>query len=192
MEAYWYFDFASPFAYLQLAKVQEWRARLPVTAVPVLARVLIGTGADRPAATALPEDSAEGFVRWRAKTLGIPLTSPATYPFNSVAALRLCASAGSSWPAIEAIFTHLWRDGLPGATPEELKPLAARLGVGSLGNSGGVFDTGEKLRNNTEAARALGVATVPTIRAGSRLFHGSSGAAEFDDWLAQPALRRTA
>jgi 2-hydroxychromene-2-carboxylate isomerase len=192
MEAYWYFDFASPFAYLQLAKVQEWRSRLPLTPVPVLARVLTSGNTDRPAGGAGPEDSAEGFVRWRAKSLGIPLTSPAIYPFNSVAALRLCAAAGSSWQAIEAIFAHLWRDGLPGASPEELKPLATRLGVYSLGNTGGVFDTGAKLRANTEAARALGVATVPTIRAGSRLFHGANAAAEFDDWLAQPALRRSA
>jgi 2-hydroxychromene-2-carboxylate isomerase len=190
MEAYWYFDFASPFAYLQLAKVQEWRSRLPFTAVPVLARAL-PTGNNDRAATTVPEDSAEGFVRYRAKTLGIPLTSPATYPFNSVAALRLCAAA-EQLVAIETIFAHLWRDGLPGATPEELKPVAAKLGVTSLGTTGGVFDTGAKLRENTEGARTLGVTTVPTIRAGSRLFHGSNAAAEFDDWLAQPTLRRSA
>jgi 2-hydroxychromene-2-carboxylate isomerase len=192
MEAYWYFDFASPFAYLQLAKVQEWRSRLPFTAVPVLARALPTGNNDRAVSTTVPEDSAEGFVRYRAKTLGIPLTSPATYPFNSVAALRLCAAAGSSWHAIETIFAHLWRDGLPGATPEELKPVAATLGVTSLGTTGGVFDTGARLRENTEGARTLGVMTVPTIRAGSRLFHGANAAAEFDDWLAQPTLRRSA
>jgi len=30
------------------------------------------------------------------------------------------------------------------------------------------------------------------VRAGSRLFHGANAAAEFDDWLAAPGLRRSA
>ena len=81
---------------------------------------------------------------------------------------------------------------MPGTTPEELKPVALRLGVNSLGTTGGVFDSGARLRANTEAARALGVGSVPTIRVGSRLFHGANAAAEFDDWLAEPVLRRTA
>jgi 2-hydroxychromene-2-carboxylate isomerase len=189
MEAYWYFDFASPFAYLQLSKVQEWRSRMPLTPVPILARVL-PRDEGNPAAAA--EDSAEGFVRWRAKSLGVALTIPPVYPFNSVAALRLCVAAGITWPSIETIFAHLWRDGLPGTTPEELKPVAAKLGVNSLGTTGGAFDSGARLRANTEAARALGVSVVPTIRVGSRLFHGANAATEFDDWLAGPTLRRTA
>lgn len=192
MEAYWYFDFASPFAYLQLSKVQEWRSRMPLTPVPILARVLPRDGSENIVPGAAPEDSAEGFVRWRAKSLGVALTIPQEYPFNSVAALRLCVAANITWSAIETIFAHLWRDGLPGATPEELKPVAAKLGVNSLGTTGGVFDSGARLRANTEAARALGVSAVPTIRVGSRLFHGANAATEFDDWLAEPTLRRSA
>ena len=192
MEAYWYFDFASPFAYLQLAKAQEWRSRLPLTAVPVVARVLTPHGAEREAAGMSVEDSLERFVRWRAKTLGLTLTFPPSYPFNSIAALRLCVAGGRGWPVIEAVFNHIWRDGLTGATPEELKPVAAKLGINTLGTTGGAFDSGAKVRANTEAARALGVGGVPTVRAGSRLFHGPNAAAEFDDWLAQPGLRRSA
>ena len=192
MEAYWYFDFASPFAYLQLSKAQEWRSRLPLKAVPIVARVLVRDGSEREAAGMGVEDSIEGFVRWRAKTLGTALNFPPTYPFNSIAALRLCVAGGCSWGVVDAIFSHLWRDGLPGATPEELKPVAAKLGVNSLGTTGGAFDTGAQVRANTEAARALGVAGVPTVRVGSRLFHGANAAAEFDDWLAQPGLRRLA
>jgi len=192
MEAYWYFDFASPFAYLQLAKVHEWRSRLPLTPIPVLARVLTPAGVGRGDEISGLEDSAEGFVRWRAKSLGVQFSFPPTYPFNSVAALRLCAAAGSNWTAIEAIFDHLWRDGLAGTTLEELRPVASRLGVNGLGTGGGAFDTGATLRTNTEAARTLGVITVPTIRAGSRLFYGVNAASQFDEWLAEPGLRRSA
>ena len=192
MEAYWYFDFASPFAYLQLAKAQEWRSRLPLTAVPVVARVLTREGSEREAAGIGVEDSFEGFVRWRAKTQGLTLTFPPAYPFNSIAALRLCVAGGGGWPLIDAIFHHIWRDGLSGTTPDELKPVAAKFGVNTLGTTGGAFDSGAKVRANTEAARALGVTGVPTVRAGSRLFHGPNAASEFDDWLAQPGLRRSA
>jgi 2-hydroxychromene-2-carboxylate isomerase len=192
MEAYWYFDFASPFAYLQLPKVQEWRSRMPLSPVPVLARVLPRNAAERAVDASGVEVSAEGFVRWRAKSLGVPLSFPPAFPFNSVAALRLCAAAGASWPSIEAIFAHLWRDGHPGTTLDELRPVAMQLGINNLGTTGGVFDTGAQLRTNTEAARALGVTAVPTIRVGSELFHGSNAAAQFDDWLAQPGLRRSA
>jgi 2-hydroxychromene-2-carboxylate isomerase len=192
MEAYWYFDFASPFAYLQLAKTREWRARMPLTPVPVLARALQREAEVIPPPVAAGVgESAEGFVRWRAKTAGVPLTFPQTYPFNSIAALRLCAVAGSQWPAIESIFAHLWRDGRPGATLEELKPVALELGVHSLTSTGGTFDAAATLRANTDAARALGVTGVPTIRAGGILFEGSDAATQFDEWLAQP-LRRTA
>jgi 2-hydroxychromene-2-carboxylate isomerase len=160
--------------------------------VPILARVLPRDGSENIIPGAAPEDSAEGFIRWRAKSLGVALTIPPEYPFNSVAALRLCVAANITWPAIETIFAHLWRDGRPGTTPDELKPVAAKLGVNTLGTTGGVFDSGALLRANTEAARALGVSAVPTIRVGSRLFHGANAATDFDDWLAEPTLRRSA
>jgi 2-hydroxychromene-2-carboxylate isomerase len=192
MEAYWYFDFASPFAYLQLAKTREWRARMPLSAVPVLARALQRENTAAPVPEALGvSESAEGFVRWRAKTSGVPLTFPPNYPFNSIAALRLCAAAGSSWPVIERVFAYIWGEGHAGTTPEELKPVALEFGIGSLTSTGGTFDTAATLRANTDAARALGVSSVPTIRAGGVLFEGSDAAAQFDDWLAQP-LRRSA
>lgn len=192
MEAYWYFDFASPFAYLQLAKAQEWRSRLPLTPVPIVARVLSREGGEHAAAGIAVEESIEGFVRWRAKTVGLTLTFPPAYPFNSIAALRMCVAGGGGWPVIDAIFNHIWRDGHSGATPEELKPVSAKFGINTLGTTGGAFDSGAKVRANTEAARALGIAGVPTVRAGSRLFHGPNSASEFDDWLAAPGLRRSA
>ena len=33
--ARWYFDFVSPFSYLQLAKALEWRSRLDIAPVPI-------------------------------------------------------------------------------------------------------------------------------------------------------------
>jgi 2-hydroxychromene-2-carboxylate isomerase len=192
MEAYWYFDFASPFSYLQLTKVREWRARLPVTAVPLIARALPKPVADSEAQAISAEGSVERFVRWRAKTAGIPLTFPRAYPFNSSAALRLCVATGNSWPAIEAIFAHLWRDGRDATLAEDLRPVGIALGLHDPVAAIASGDTAATLRSNTAAALALGVSSVPTVRVGGELFSGSQGAEQMDDWLAQPAFRRSA
>jgi hypothetical protein len=57
MEAYWYFDFASPFAYLQLAKVQGGVRVLPFTAARAGARIADRQQRSR-GETTVPEDSA--------------------------------------------------------------------------------------------------------------------------------------
>ena len=35
MNAHWYFDFISPFSYLQLRKAREWNTRSDITPVPI-------------------------------------------------------------------------------------------------------------------------------------------------------------
>ena len=192
MEAYWYFDFGSPFSYLQLGKVREWRARLPVKAIPIAARVLPKQGREGDAQALGIEGSVEGFVRWRAKAAGVPLVFPPTYPFNSFAALRLCVAAGTSWQAIEAIFDHVWRDGNDGMLPEDLRPVGSALGLGDPVAAIAAPATSSAVRANTTTALALGVRMVPAVRVGGRLFEGAEGAEKMDDWLAQPALRRSA
>jgi 2-hydroxychromene-2-carboxylate isomerase len=192
MEAYWYFDFASPFSYLQLAKVREWRSRLPVTPVPILARQLPKAPPNLQTATSDVEDSVDPFIRWRAKSAGLTLNFPKTYPFNSFAALRLCVAAGNSWTAIGAIFDHLWRDGLDGMLAHELVPVGEALGLADPIAAITAADSAASVRANTAAALALGVNAVPTVRIGGKLFSGSQAADEVDAFLALPALRRTA
>jgi 2-hydroxychromene-2-carboxylate isomerase len=184
MEAYWYFDFASPFAYLQLAKVREWRARLPVTPVPIAARALTKVPAPGDAPDPGLEDSIDGFVRWRAKASGVTLNFPPTYPFNSFAALRLCVAAGNSWHAVETIFAHLWRDGRDGMLPDELRPVGSALGIADAVVAIANPENATVVRANTMAAIALGVVAVPTVRVGAKLFHGSETAEQMDEWLA--------
>ncbi len=50
MNAEWFFDFISPFSYLQLDKVHAWRQRLDITPVPIaFGAVLNHTGTLGPA-----------------------------------------------------------------------------------------------------------------------------------------------
>ena len=184
MEAHWYFDFSTPFSYLQLGKVREWRSRLRVTPVPISTRALLRYQHDvRPDASGMSE-SATRFIKWRAKTAGIALNFPSEYPFNAVAALRLCIAAGSTWPAVEEIFGHIWRDGRNAASTADLADVGISLGLTDVDAAIKSADTGTQLRLNTESAIAIGVRGAPCMRVGSELFWGSDAAQRLDEWLA--------
>lgn len=184
MEAHWYFDFGSPLSYLQLAKVREWRSRLPVTPVPIALRALLKSQGNQPAETLGIGESASRLIRWRAKTAGISLEFPPGYPFNSAAALRLCIAAGSTWNSVEAIFGHLWRDGRAGTTTADLVDVGHSLGISAVEAAIKSAEAGSQLRLNTESALAIGVRNAPCVRIGSELFWGADAATRVDDYLA--------
>ena len=110
--ARWYFDFISPFAYLQWPRIRALSAQVTFDYRPILfAAVLDQHGQKGPAEIAGKRTFTYRFVQWRADRLGIPLRFPPAHPFNPLAALRLCIAAGSTPAAITAIFDHIWRDG---------------------------------------------------------------------------------
>jgi len=185
MEAYWYFDFGSPLSYLQLAKVREWRARMPVTAEPIALRALLKSQGSQTVEGAGISESATRLIKWRAKTAGVSLEFPPGYPFNSAAALRLCIAAGSSWNAVEVIFGHLWRDGRAGSMTTDLVDVGHALGIANVEATIKSAEAGNQLRLNTEAALAIGVRNAPCVRIGSELFWGADAAERVDDWLAR-------
>jgi len=184
MEAHWYFDFGSPLSYLQLAKVREWRSRMPVTAEPIALRALLKSQGSQTLEGAGISESATRLIKWRAKTAGISLEFPPGYPFNSAAALRLCIAAGSSWNAVEVIFGHLWRDGRAGSMTTDLVDVGHALGIANVEAAIKSAETGHQLRLNTEAALAIGVRNAPCVRIGSELFWGADAAERVDEWLA--------
>ena len=108
---YWYFDFISPFSYLQLDKVHEWRKRLDITPVPIaFGAVLKHNGQLGPAEIPGKRAFTYRFVQWQAEHAGIPLRFPPAHPFNPLAALRLCIAAHTTWDSVAAIFNHIWCD----------------------------------------------------------------------------------
>jgi len=185
MEAHWYFDFGSPLSYLQLAKVREWRSRMPVSAEPIALRALLKSQGSQTIEGAGISESATRLIKWRAKTAGVSLEFPPGYPFNSAAALRLCIAAGSSWNAVETIFGHLWRDGRAGSMTTDLVDVGHSLGIANVEAAIKSAEAGNQLRLNTEAALAIGVRNAPCVRIGSELFWGSDTAERVDEWLAR-------
>jgi 2-hydroxychromene-2-carboxylate isomerase len=187
MQADWYFDFISPFSYLQLRKVQQWRQRFAITPVPVaFGAMLKHHGNIGPAEIPAKREFTYRFVLWQAERDGTPLRFPPAHPFNPLTALRLCIAAGTSWESVDAIFDHLWRDGRAGTHATELAEVGRALGIPDVENATNSPAVKAQLRANTDAALAADVFGVPTLRIGGERFWGNDASAMIEDWLAHP------
>jgi 2-hydroxychromene-2-carboxylate isomerase len=188
MQAEWFFDFVSPFSYLQLAKTLRWRERIEITPVPIaFGAVLNHTGTLGPAEVHGKREFMYRFIVWQAEHDGITLRFPPAHPFNPLMALRLCVAAGSTWDAVEKIFTHIWRDGNAGVTADDLTAIAASIGIDDVAKAANAETVKARLRTNTDRAIAAGVFGVPTLRSNDEIFWGNDASPMIDDWLDDPA-----
>ena len=187
MNAQWYFDFISPFSYLQLGKLRQWRQRFDIMPVPIaFGAVLKHHGNIGPAEIPGRREFTYRFVQWQAEHAGTALHFPPAHPFNPLTALRLCIAAGASWDSVEAIFNHLWREGHAGTNAAELAEVGRALRITDVENAANSEKVKMQLRANTDAALATGVFGVPTLRVGDELFWGNDASPLIDDWLAHP------
>ena len=176
MAVLWYFDFISPFSYLQWQKVRRLHEdgilEAPVTPVPLMFGAVLGAhGQKGPAEIAGKREFTYRHVLWQARREGVPLEFPPAHPFNPLPALRLCIAAGSTQAAVDAVFSWIWRDGHAADSVEAIAPLAQALGIDPALL---VADaTKAALRANTEAAIEAGVFGVPTLSIDGELFWGN-------------------
>ncbi len=188
----WYFDFISPFAYLQWQAVKRL-GHCRVECRPVLlAGLLNHYGHKGPAEIPSKRRFTYRHVQWRAAQQGIALNFPPAHPFNPLNALRLCIAAGGTPEAVDQIFDHLWLEGRAGESIEDLRPVANRLGVVDLESALASPGVKGDLQQNFQAALADGVFGVPTLVAGDALFWGEDATGMFEDWLRDPRLFDTA
>ncbi len=188
----WYFDFISPFSYLQWQKLRAMPATQapPPVLVPILfAAVLDAHGQKGPAEIPGKREFTYRHVLWQARAEGVPLRFPPAHPYNPRPALRLCLAAGSTPAAVDAIFDWIWAQGRAGDSVEALAPLLDQLGVPAARLADD--DVKATLRANTEAALAAGVFGVPTLQVGGELFWGNDAHAFALAALADPALLET-
>jgi len=188
MKADWYFDFISPFSYLQLERIGTLRARLEIAPIPIVfGAILKHHGQLGPAEIRGKREFTYRFAQWTAEREGIPFRFPPAHPFNPIAPLRLAIAAGTTWPAITAIFAHIWKDGRAGDDAQSLADVARALGIDDVAAAIAREDVKTALRTNTEAALAAGVFGVPTLRIGGELFWGNDATALIEDWLDTPS-----
>jgi 2-hydroxychromene-2-carboxylate isomerase len=176
--AAFYFDLASPLAYLAAERVLQVLPG-PAEWQPVLAREL-GPGAEsfggprcEHEQLAFRED-----VERRARELGLqPLRWPERFPFDSALAMRVATyakSIGRTVPFAQAAFRQAFAGGhglddmdyvLVSAAACEMHPRAVRQGEA-------LRSTHEELARVTRAAAAAGVSDVPAVRVEDRVWVG--------------------
>jgi len=172
----WYFDFISPFSYLQWQRLkpllrEREAAGTPVRLVPIVfAAVLDARGQKGPAEIPGKREFTYRHVLWLARQAGVTLRFPPAHPFNPLASLRLSIAAGDTPEAVDSIFDWIWTHGRPGDSVEALVPLMAALDVPP--DALDADQTKAALRANTDAAIAAGVYGVPTLSVGDELFWG--------------------
>ncbi len=198
---HWYFDFISPFAYLQWPRVRALMSEFDIVPVPILLAAVLDTrGQKGPAEIPTKREFTYRHVLWQARQAGISLKFPPKHPFNPLPALRLCIAADNSVAAIDALFDWIWAEGRVADSADALAPLCAMLGVPVERMSDAMVKT--TLRENTEAALLAGVFGVPTLALGGDLgatlfwgndAHGFAEAALRDpDLLKDPEMQRIA
>jgi 2-hydroxychromene-2-carboxylate isomerase len=166
----WYFDFISPFAYLQWSRLAQIPATVELRPQPVLlAGVLKHWGKLGPAEIAPKRRFTYQHITWLAARAGLALTMPVGHPFNSLPLLRLAWALGPSREAVTRLFRFVWVDG---HIPQEAGPWAALLA--EFASDVQIESPGVKaqLRAATDAAIARGVFGVPTAALGGELIWG--------------------
>jgi 2-hydroxychromene-2-carboxylate isomerase len=167
----WYFDFVSPFSYLQCERLQPHAQS--IRPHPVLfAAILDANGQKGPAEIPAKRAFTYRFVVWQAKALGIPLRFPHAHPFNPLSLLRLAIACDNRFDAITRIFRFVWRDGRLPDLPIEWAELADQVAITDAASRIGDAGVKDALRSETDKAIARGVFGVPMLAVGNELFWG--------------------
>jgi 2-hydroxychromene-2-carboxylate isomerase len=162
-----YFDFASPFAFLAMKRVQNlfgkslrfrpmflgglWREVNP--------RALISN----------PDDTKNAYLgadfRRQAKEQGTEHKWPAVFPVKTTLALRVSLLCNNDPALIEAIFDAYWQDGLDISQPRVVQGICDRLGMdgAQLVFRAEQAEAKNRLREATQIAIDVGVFGAPTM-----------------------------
>jgi 2-hydroxychromene-2-carboxylate isomerase len=189
MQLDWYFDFVSPFAYLQFARLRDLPATIALELRPVLlAGLLTHWGQLGPAEIAPKRRFTYAHVTWLAARAALPFTMPVGHPFNSLPLLRLALAVGPTMDVVARLFRFVWVEGHIPQEPQAWAALLAEFGSGVQPEAESVK---ARLRSATEAAAAAGVFGVPAAIAGGQLFWGYDATDMLFDYCRDPAAFTT-
>ena len=190
-KAKWYFDFISPYAFLQNLRLEEFSKDLEIQRIPlVFAGLLKHWGNKGPIEISAKRVFTYRQVQWMAERRNIPLRFPERHPFNPVPLLRLCLAAGSTKEAVDAIFHCIWAEGLAGDQPENWRIFCDAVGFSEEEANLKISDPDlkMKLRSHGEEALESGVFGVPTMVLEGQLFWGNDSCEMLQDYLDHPNL----
>ena len=164
MQLVWYFDFISPYSYLQFEAYPELMQAAELRPV-LFAGLLKHWGGKGPAEIPAKRLQTYRYTYWQAGQLGITMNYPPAHPFNPIHALRLALALDCRLDAVKTIFEFIWKEGR--SVNDEWPALAGRLGLGVAAADAMIADqrVKEALAANGREAIARGVYGVPTFDA---------------------------
>ena len=188
-KAKWYFDFISPFAYLQFAQFPNLPTNIEITPVPaVFGAILQHWGQLGPAEIPPKRRFVYRFFQWNSDRLGIPFTMPPMHPFNPIPALRLCTAAGASIENTRAVFDLIYGKGIQPDSPEGIQLIGAALNISDPELTMQDPVVKNTLHANTAQATSDGVFGVPSFVINGEVFWGGDSTGMMLDFLENPAL----
>jgi 2-hydroxychromene-2-carboxylate isomerase len=176
-DAVFYFDLASPLAYLAAERIlhtmpiaTEWQ--------PVFARELPEAESFEAFRCRDDEDIFRLELERRARELGLQeLRWPEPFPFDSAFAMRAATyakSIGRIVPFAQAAFRQAFAGGRPldAADNVLIAAAACEMHPSAVLKGAELRSVGEQLAGATATAAQLGIVDVPAVRVGERVFHG--------------------
>jgi 2-hydroxychromene-2-carboxylate isomerase len=198
-KADWYFDFISPYAYLQFKHFHRLPSSLNLTLRPILFAGLLDHWKTKgPAEIPAKRTQTYQYCDWYSKRIGLPFKTPPAHPFNPLKILRLAIALNSPTAAIGAIFDYVWGEGGDTHSEEGFKKLCDKMAIKDVAALIGSKEVKNQLHENTTQAIKAGVYGVPTFHYEGDLFWGFDTTEMFLErindpfLLAQPEMLRLA
>lgn len=190
--AHWYFDFISPFAYLQSLRLNEVSDRADVSLKPVLfAGLLNAHGQKGPAEIPAKKLFTYRMVTYLAQDRGVPFKFPDAHPFNPIKALRLSIALGPTQTVVGKIFHAIWGEGHLPDDPDGWQAIQAAVGIDNGDELISDSAVKQQLIANGEQALSEDVFGVPTFTSDGEVFWGDDAIGFFSAWLVDPAILTT-
>ncbi len=187
-----FYDIGSPYSYLcatQIDGVARKHGREVLWRPMLLGAVFKATGNEMPARVAAKAKWMLSDLALWARSYGVPFVFPASFPPNTVKAMRACVAASERGKVRElslALFEGYWAHGVDPSSEEGIRKAApiAGLDAGELLAAVETQPVKDALRKSTDEAIARGVFGAPSMFVGEQMFWGNDRLLLMDQLLA--------
>jgi len=167
----WYFDFISPFAYLQSTQLDVLNSQHIIDCKPVLFAALLEHWSNVGPAEIPPKRRwTFEHVIWLAHRDNIKLNLPEHHPFNPLPLLRLSIALNNRINVVQRLFRFVWVEGHVPQNAAAFSSLLAEYELSEHDISTPAIKS--QLRSNGEAAINHNVFGVPTLQLEAHTFWG--------------------
>jgi 2-hydroxychromene-2-carboxylate isomerase len=187
----WYFDFISPFAYLQWQLLQRQTIDFTLQPIPTLFAGLLAHWDNKGPVEILPKRQwTYEHCLWIAHRHGIPMQLPAQHPFNPLPLLRLCIAKQNDHAVVDRLFRYVWQEGHLPSEEHTWQALLNELQITQTEIE--TAEVKDSLRRHGDLAIAAGVFGVPTAVVNQQCFWGVDATDMLIAYLQQDAFFSTA